>query len=202
MTDIKKLKELAGITEKKILNENATAMPQMQLYGEKSEMQTMIEKLNAIAMMEDDENNKSIPDDIIKKIFNSQYVKVGIKLPARFTIWRGVSDKSGSGMATYGTGLYTTTNKKMASQYGNVVKLDRDSLPTFPLRFDTINDFEIWIGITIDILGYDDKRDFTKDYPDLRYFISKLGYDGIQIGKGNDIFFVKYPKVKNDVPKE
>jgi hypothetical protein len=64
MTDIMKLKELAGIpeTEKKILTENATAMPQMKLYGEKSEMQTMIEKLNAIAMDDDEELNEASHD--------------------------------------------------------------------------------------------------------------------------------------------
>lgn len=142
-----------------------------------------------------------IPDDIIEKIFDSYYVKVGKKLPSNYTIWRGISDESGNGMASYGTGLYTTTNKKMASQYGKVIKLDRDALPDFPLRFDTINDFEIWMGQTIDILGYDDKRDFTKDYPDLRNFVTKLGYDGIQIGKGNDIIFVKYPKNKMNEQK-
>jgi hypothetical protein len=136
----------------------------------------------------------SIPDDIIEKIFDNHYVKEGKKLPTRFTIWRGVSDESGSGMASYGTGLYTTTNKKMAARYGKVIRMDMDALPDFPLRFDTINDFEIWMGQTIDILGYDDKRDFSSDYPDLRHFIKKLGYDGIQIGKGDDIFFVKYPK--------
>lgn len=139
-------------------------------------------------------NNKTFSDDIIEKIFDSNYVKFGKKLPSRYTIWRGVSDDSGSGMATYGTGLYTTTNKKMAQGYGTVKKMDYDSLPDFPLRFDTINDFEIWIGQTMDILGYDDKRKFAKDYPDLRNFIKKLGYDGIQIGSGNDIFFVKYTK--------
>ena len=142
-----------------------------------------------------------ISDDTIEKIFDNYYIKVGKKLPSKYTIWRGISDESGNGMASYGTGLYTTTNKKMASQYGKVIKMDRDALPDFPIRFDTINDFEIWMGKTIDILGYDDKRDFTKDYPDLRHFIQKLGYDGIQIGKGNDIIFVKYPKNKMNEQK-
>ena len=86
-----------------------------------------------------------IPDDIIEKIFDNHYIKVGKKLPSNYTIWRGISDESGNGMASYGTGLYTTTNRKMASQYGKVIKMDRDALPDFPLRFNTINDFEIWM---------------------------------------------------------
>jgi len=28
-------------------------------------------------------------------------------------------------MASYGTGLYTTTNRKLAAKYGKVIKLDR-----------------------------------------------------------------------------
>ena len=147
------------------------------------------------SLLEAIENSpKDIPDEIIEKIFDNYYVKVGKKLPSTFTIWRGISDQTGNGMASYGTGLYTTTNRKLAAKYGKVIKLDRQALPDFPLRFDTINDFEIWMGNTIDILGYSNKLDFYVDYPDLRFFVTKLGYDGIQIGKGKDIIFVKYPR--------
>ncbi len=147
------------------------------------------------SLLEAIENSPNdISDEIIEKIFGNQYVKDGKKLPSTFTIWRGISDETGNGMASYGTGLYTTTNRKLAEKYGKVIKLDKKSLPDFPLRFDTINDFEIWMGNTIDILGYSDKRDFSSDYPDLRNFVTKLGYDGIQTGKGTDIVFVKYPR--------
>lgn len=145
-------------------------------------------------------NESQVTDDQIETIMDSHYVSVGKKLPSRYTIWRGVGEESGNGMATYGTGLYTTTNKKYASQYGKLQKMDNTALPDFPIRFKTINDYQVWLQNAIKILGYTDQRDFIKDYPDVRLFVnSLLGYDGIQIGTGNDIIFVKYPNKRTDI---
>lgn len=136
-----------------------------------------------------------ISDDQIEKIMDSPYISVGKKLPSTYTIWRGVSEETGSGMATYGTGLYTTTNKKYASQYGKLQKLNKDVLPDFPIRFKNNNDYEIWLQQAQKILGFDGPRGFNEKYNDIRYFVhDALGYDGIQIGTGKDIIFVKYPK--------
>jgi len=138
-----------------------------------------------------------ITDEQIEKIMDSPYVSVGKKLPSNYTIWRGVSEDSGSGMATYGTGLYTTTDKKYASQYGKLQKMDYSALPDFPIRFKNNNDYEIWLQSAYNVLGFDGPREFNDEYNDIRHFVhDALGYDGIQIGTGRDIIFVKYPKNK------
>lgn len=141
------------------------------------------------------ENANQIPDDQLDKILSNPRVSVGLKLPRNATIWRGISDQTGSGMATYGTGLYTTTSKAHASKFGKVTKMEPDALPDFPLRFDSHNDYQIWLQQAQKVLGFSDNRDFVKVYDDIRTFVHALGdFGGIQIGKGRDIMFVKYYK--------
>lgn len=137
--------------------------------------------------------SKNISDKQIEKIMNGRYEKVGLKLPSKYTLWRGVGN-SGKGMASYGTGLYTTTSKKYASQFGKVVQMGSDALPDFPIRFDTINDYELWLQNAYKVLGFDGPREFNEAYNDIRHFVhGQLGFDGIQIGTGRDIMFVQYP---------
>jgi hypothetical protein len=134
-----------------------------------------------------------ISDDAIEKIMSGRYEKVGLRLPSRYTLWRGIGN-SGSGMATYGTGLYTTTNRRYASQFGKVVRMGSESLPDFPIRFATYGDYELWLQNVYVVLGFDGPREFNSVYNDIRHFVhGVLGFDGIQIGLGRDIMFVQYP---------
>ena len=135
---------------------------------------------------------------VIDEILSNGRVNIGLKVPKSVRIWRGVSQESGEGGATYGTGLYTTRSKKEAQDYagktGRVVEMDISDLPQNPLRFKTINDFQIWLQQSYGVLGFNGPREFNKKYPDLRDFIRGLGedIDGIQIGEGSDSIFVNY----------
>ncbi len=102
-------------------------------------------------------------------------------------------------MATFGSGLYFTTNLKVAKQYagetGRVHTLERDVLPRNALRFDTMQNFELWLQTAIfDVMGLPDKRDFGKIYPDFRDFIKALDphLDGLQIFTGKEAYIVNY----------
>lgn len=141
------------------------------------------------------ENSQAAPDDIIEKILSDYRVKRGVKVPASARLWRGESDEPGSGMATYGLGLYFTRDRQYAKKFGKVREVDRSNLPWACLRFDTINDFEIWYQTAFKLLGYKDNRSVWKDFAGMDEFIRHIDptVDGLQIGKGKDTMFVLYP---------
>ena len=117
-------------------------------------------------------------------------VKHGVKIGANARLWRGEDDE-GSGFASYGLGYYFTTDRAYAKKFGRVVEVSKTSLPDHALRFDSVNDFQIWLGQTMKVLGIADKRDIGKQYPDFANFIRSLDpeIDGLQIGS----IFVLYP---------
>lgn len=137
----------------------------------------------------------SVSPEQAQKILSSFYLQRGVKISKNTRLWRGVSEDSGSGMATYGTGLYFTANKKRAKIYGDVTEISRSSLPDNPFRFDTNNNYEIWLHETRGILGYDDMRDFATAYHDVRTLVQAIDptADGIQVMTGADAMFVVYP---------
>ena len=137
----------------------------------------------------------SVSPEQAKKILSSFYLQRGVKIGKNTRLWRGVSEDSGSGMATFGTGLYFTADKKRAKIYGDVVEIGRSSLPDNPFRFDTNNNYEIWLPETRGILGYDDMRDFATAYHDVRTLVQAIdpSADGIQVMTGADAMFVVYP---------
>jgi len=128
-------------------------------------------------------------------------VNVGLKKAPSHKIYRGVNDEEGGGMASYGQGLYTTTSRKEASQYGNVIEMSESDLPANPLRFDSVNDYQIWETGVMKKLGID-KRELYKKYPDVSNLVREIdpALDGIQIGKGKDSIFVKYPEAAVEEP--
>lgn len=136
------------------------------------------------------------------KALSSHRAQRGVKLGAKAKVYRGVSSESGNGMASYGQGLYTTASKKMAKQYagddGQVLEMDRyDDLPGNPLRFDTINDYEIWLQQAEKAAGYAGLRERQEaGFVEPDHFIRAIDpeVDGLQIGKGADAFFVKWPE--------
>ena len=141
------------------------------------------------------ERGFSVSPEQAQKILSSFYLQRGVKIAKNTRLWRGVSEDSGSGMATYGTGLYFTANKKRAAIYGDVIEISRSSLPDNPFRFDTNNNYEIWLHETRGILGYDDMRDFATAYYDVRTLVQAIDptADGIQVMTGADAMFVVYP---------
>lgn len=132
----------------------------------------------------------------IQDVLADRRVSMGLKVSPKARIWRGVDEEGdGGGMAVYGLGLYTTTSKTHAAKFGTVREMSKTDLPDKPLRFATVNDFQIWYGQAIKRLGFDSKLDVGRRYPDFADFIRALTpeVDGIQIGSGNDTLFVRYP---------
>lgn len=139
--------------------------------------------------------SSTVPSEIAERILSDWRVKRGVKIPASARLWRGESEESGSGMATYGLGFYFTADKKYAARYGTVREVPRSMLPWNCLRFDTINDFEIWYQSAFKILGYTDNRSVWNDFAGMDEFIRYIDptVDGLQIGKGKEAMFVLYP---------
>ena len=111
--------------------------------------------------------------------------------PSKLLAYRGESTSSGSNMALYGQGIYSTTNKAYAKKFGTVRWVDTNELPSNPLRFRTglwFNQFE---------------HDLRKKYGDVWFsangfaegVIRKMGFDGVTIGTGKDMIIVKYTDI-------
>lgn len=140
------------------------------------------------------EQANAIPGEIADKILGDHRVKRGPKCSPSTRLWRGESEGSGSGMASYGQGLYFTADKKVAAQYGTVREISRDLLPWGCLRFATTNDFQIWYQTAFKLMGYNDNREVWDDYNDLSEFVRAIdpSIDGIQMFTGKDAIFVLY----------
>lgn len=143
--------------------------------------------------------NQNSLDSLAGEILSDWRVSRGVKVGPKASVWRGVSDQSGEGMATYGQGLYVTTSKKTAQSYagsdGRIVEMSRDDLPQSALRFETVNDYQIWFQRAEKAFGFKSRYDREAAglvEPDdfIRSFAPDV--DGLQIGKGNDAIFVKW----------
>lgn len=137
-------------------------------------------------------------DDIERLIQSYSYGKA--KMPSE--VYRGISgdDKlinSSSGGASEGYGLYTTLNKSLASDYGKITKLSgSEALPKKPLVFSDYNNYEIFLQqLMHKVAGYKRASDFSQLNPNEIIHAIKPEVDGIQIGKGNKTFWVKFPDI-------
>lgn len=108
-------------------------------------------------------------------------------------IYRGESENSGTGMAMFGSGLYSTTNRKLAQKYGKVREVNLDELPKNPIQFETELDFKQFEYELSRVLGID-KRDITENIGQIDDYLKEMGYDGMSVGKGKDRFFVTFPQ--------
>ncbi len=92
------------------------------------------------------------------------------------------------GGAILGAGLYSASlsNKAMAKSYGDVY-FAVNARPKNPIKFKTMNAWEIWFYNTL-VFAY--SKAMGKTYPDRRDFsanttveaeVQKLGYDGVEI---------------------
>jgi len=144
-------------------------------------------------------NQDTIDKDIANEILDDSRVSRGFSFKENKKIWRGEGDHSGDGMATYGLGDYSTTNKSYAKKFGDVREVSRTELADSPIRFDTVNDWQIWLQQAEKKLGYKSKRDFVEDYDDIGKFIRALDpkIDGLQIGPASDAIIVTYPVIED-----
>lgn len=104
------------------------------------------------------------------------------------TVFRGTSKETGNNMASYGQGLYTTTNKKVAKEFGDVEEMGGYAIPENPIQFNSPFEFENWLGEIADKAGVS-KANLGAERHDI---IKGLGYDGVSIGTGKDRIFVSY----------
>ncbi len=143
---------------------------------------TLVEGLSALT---DEQREAILADPRVRR-----GTKIGINTP----LWRGQDGDEGSGFASFGAGFYFTADKSYAKKYGKVSEVSRTNLPDNPLRFDSLNDFQIWRGYVYKILGCNG-RDFAEHYYDFGDFIRDLDptFDGMQIYNGREAVFVTYP---------
>ena len=110
----------------------------------------------------------------------------------KVTAYRGekvVGAKENTGTAMYGQGIYTTQDRKYASNFGNVRRVSPDEMPAVPLRLKSQEDYhqleyEVCKQYNIE------KRDLYNHF-EPQDLIKKMGFDGLTIGKDNQVI-VKY----------
>lgn len=131
------------------------------------------------------------PKELQSKIDDAKYYFANEKpFKTSKPLWRGQGVDGGTGGADFGKGLYFSTNKKLAGQYGQIREISSDNLPKNPLRFDSSTKYEGFLATLKKALGKKSEADFNYDYGEL---IRALGdYDGVVVGDGAII--VKYPE--------
>lgn len=124
-----------------------------------------------------------------------QYVVSGSWSRVKVSAFRGEQEENlkaqtNTGLAMYGQGRYTTTDKSYAKKFGTVREAELDELPVHPLRLKTIGGFQL--------LEQEVARNHNINYRDLYTkmdvsdMVKKMGYDGLTLGTGKDMIIVKY----------
>lgn len=124
-----------------------------------------------------------------------QYVVKNPWSRANVNAYRGeqvAGSQTNTGLAMYGQGRYTTTDRSYAKKYGTVRKADLDELPVVPLRLKSIDSFQLLEQAVARENGIQ-YRDLYKNM-DVSDMITKMGYDGLTMGSGKDMMIVKYYK--------
>ena len=157
--------------------------------------------------IQESENNSdsfSMQNNIAETAEMKKYtIKKPFKIADSYKIYRGISKNGNTGTAMYGEGLYTTTNKKYASEFGNVVEIEKNQLPKNPLQFKTETDFSQWEKELANSLGIR-RNELYKNNSNVDKYVKKMGYDGITIGTGKDMTIVTYSLDKYSIsnPKD
>jgi len=121
----------------------------------------------------------------------STVVDIPYKLPKE-KVYRGESENSGYGLAMFGSGLYSTTSIGQAKKYGKIRNVEISELPINPIQFKAELDFSQFEYELAKELGID-KRDIFENLGNIDEYLTKMGYDGIAVGKGNSRMFVTFP---------
>lgn len=137
--------------------------------------------------------------DIADKIKAHEYCNFGLKVSKNQRFWRGESEHTGHGMASWGLGRYVTSNRALAKKYagddGVVMEVARHELCIDPIRFNSEWEYQIWEQDTIfKTLGFTDKRVFWEKYGSLDNLFRSIdpSIDGVQVGTGKDTLICVY----------
>lgn len=133
--------------------------------------------------------------DLPEGYFSSQLLMNGLVFRQfsrwKVTSYRGESSNTGSNMAKYGRGIYSTTNRSYALKFGKVRLVEPEEMPFKPLRFKNDLWFSQW------------EHDLRSKYGDAWFasngysegIIRKMGFDGVTMGTSKDMIIVKYTDV-------
>ena len=134
--------------------------------------------------------------DLPEGYFSNQMIMNGLVFRSlsleKLVAYRGESAESGSNIALYGRGIYSTTSRSYASKFGKVRKVEVNELPFKPLRFKS----DMWFNE----FGYDLQRKYGSDWFKSNGYtegvIRKMGFDGVTIGTGKEMIIIKYTEFK------
>lgn len=131
----------------------------------------------------------TLPKNLLNEYNTKPYNRV------KLTTYRGemiekVGTGSNTGTAMYGQGLYTTTSKAYAKQFGEVREVKYEELPFRPLRFVSQTAFSQFENELAKDLGI--KKTHLYLVGDTSELVKALGYDGLTIGDGKDMILVTY----------
>lgn len=134
--------------------------------------------------------------DLPQGYFSNQMIMNGLVFRSlsriKLVAYRGESSHSGTNMATYGKGIYSTTNRSYASKFGKVRKVEVEELPFKPLRFKS----DMWFNE----FGHELQRRYGADWFASNGYaegiIRKMGFDGVTIGTDKEMIIVKYTDIK------
>jgi len=160
------------------------------------------EKLD-LSIKQEEFFKRAIPK--IEELKKETQIFIAKKPPAPKKIYRGEvlegEERIGGG-AKEGFGLYTTVDKKLASQYGRISEMNvATDLPKKPLVFSGMNEFEIWEQ-TLDFKVLKYRRLSEKGSVALNEVVNLIDptVDGIQIGSGIGVksgtYWVKFPTIE------
>lgn len=196
--ELKNLKGIKKIKKKKELERVNYALEGRDYDKEKAAERKKREEAVKAAekrMMESEENSKilankesiEIPKSIENYINNKPWSRAKVKA------YRGeqvAGAQTNTGLALYGQGRYTTTDRSYASKYGTVRDADIEELPAKPLRLKNVDSFQL-LEQSVAKENNVDYRDLYKNM-DVSDMINKMGYDGLTLGSGKDMIIVKY----------
>ena len=134
--------------------------------------------------------------DLPEGYFSNQMIMNGLVFRSlsleKLVAYRGESADSGTNIALYSKGIYSTTNRSYASKFGKVRQVEVKELPLKPLRFKS----DMWFNE----FGYDLQRKYGSDWFKSNGYtegvIRKMGFDGVTIGTEKEMIIVKYTDIK------
>lgn len=152
----------------------------------------------------DDSTLALTPEQKAQALDETRWLDRGLKIGAGQKLYRGTSERSGRGTAEYGKGLYVTTDRAQAEQFGNVVEMSRSDLPSNPLRFRDEATFRAWESfVRREVLGIRSNQEFEQKHGIPDQWIRNLldpSIDGVQLGTGHGAFFVKFSPNESPAP--
>lgn len=154
-------------------------------------------KENELKQLESIKNSEILANKETIKLPKSieQYVNSKPFSRANVKAYRGeqvAGAQTNSGLAMYGQGRYTTTDRSYAKKYGTVREAELDEMPVVPLRLKSIDSFQLLEQAVARENGVE-YRDLYR-HMDVSDMITKMGYDGLTMGSGKDMMIVKYFK--------